>query len=84
MLPPLAQDIEDALGPMVGLVLAKVAVDLETKRIGKTRLTITAADLPVLADNLAIQLRLLVGKEIADAAAQRVRSLGRATSTPFF
>ena len=83
MLPPLAQDIEDALGPMVGIVLAKVAVDLETKRIGKSRTTITTADLPVLADNLAVQLRLLVGKEIADAAAQRVRALGRA-STPFF
>lgn len=73
----LAQDIEDVLGPMVGLVLARVSVELESKRIGKSPDSIGVADLPKLADNLSTQLRLLVGRDIADAAAQRVRSLGR-------
>lgn len=73
----LAQDIEDALGPMVGLVLARVSVELESKRLGKTPDSINSGDIPVLADNLAVQLRLLVGRDIAEAAAQRVRSLGR-------
>lgn len=74
---PLAQDIEDVLGPMVGLVLARVSVELESKRIGKSPESIAVTDLPKLADNLAVQLRLLVGRDIADAAAQRVRTLGR-------
>ena len=73
----LAQDIEDALGPMVGLVLARVSVELESKRIGKTPESINMIDLPVLADNLAVQLRLLVGRDIAEAAAQRVRAISR-------
>lgn len=72
---PLAQDIEDLLGPMVGLVLARVSVELESKRIGKCPDTIEPVDLPALADNLAIQLRLLVGRDIAEAAAQRVRGM---------
>ena len=74
---PLAQDIEDVLGPMVGLVLARVSVELESKRIGKSPDSIGPSDLPALADNLAIQLRLLVGQDIAEAAAQRVRTLKR-------
>ena len=73
----LAQDIEDVLGPMVGLVLARVSVELESKRIGTSPQTINVMDLPKLADNLAVQLRLLVGRDIAEAAAQRVRNLGR-------
>lgn len=73
----LAQDIEDVLGPMVGLVLARVSVELESKRIGKSPDSIAPSDLPKLADNLAVQLRLLVGKDIAEAAAQRVRRLAR-------
>lgn len=74
---PLAQEVEDVLGPMVGLVLARVSVELESKRIGKSPDSIGVADLPKLADNLAVQLRLLVGADIAEAAAQRVRTLGR-------
>ncbi|MHB8762066.1 MAG: hypothetical protein ACYC6J_06740 [Coriobacteriia bacterium] len=70
-----AQEIEDVLGPMVGLVLARVSVELESKRIGKSPESIQWEDLPSLADNLAVQLRLLVGRDIAEAAAQRVRVL---------
>lgn len=80
----LAQEVEDTIGPMVGLVLAKVAVDLETSRIGKTRLTLQPSDIPALADNLAVQLRLLVGLEIAAAAAERVRELVRLPVPPPF
>lgn len=71
----LAQSIEQTLGPLVGVVLASVSVDLETKRIGKDPDTVSVLDLPAIADNLAVQLRLLVGREMAEAAAQQVRSL---------
>ncbi|MGB4442010.1 MAG: hypothetical protein WBJ62_07280 [Coriobacteriia bacterium] len=71
----LAQSIEQTLGPLVGVVLASVSVDLETKRIGKDPDTVNILDLPALADNLAVQLRLLVGREMAEAAAQQVRML---------
>lgn len=71
----LAQSIEQTLGPLVGVVLASVSVDLETKRVGKTPDTVSILDLPEIADNLAVQLRLLVGREMAEAAAQQVRML---------
>ena len=71
----LAQRIEETLRPVVGTVLASVSVDLETKRIGKTADTIGREDLPAIADNLTDQLRLVVGAELAQAAAQKVRDL---------
>jgi hypothetical protein len=72
----LAQRIEEVLRPIVGTVLASVSVDLESKRIGKDPETINRFDLPVLADNLENQLRLVVGPDMACAAAQRVREIG--------
>lgn len=71
----LAQSIEQTLGPLVGVVLASVSVELETKRVGKDPDTVNVLDLPAIADNLAVQLRLLVGREMAEAAAQQVRRL---------
>ncbi len=71
----LAERIEEALRPVVGSVLASVSVDLESKRIGKTVDTITRFDLPVIADNLEQQLRLVVGPDLARAAADHVRAL---------
>lgn len=71
----LAQSIEQTLGPLVGVVLAGVSVDLETKRIGKDPDSIDFRDLPTIADNLEVQLRLLVGREMAQAAAEQVRML---------
>ncbi|GAV32117.1 hypothetical protein emb_1d0755 [Coriobacteriaceae bacterium EMTCatB1] len=71
----LAERIEEVLRPVVGTVLATVSVELESKRIGKTPDTITRLDLPDIADNLAQQLRLVVGPELAQAAAARVREL---------
>jgi len=71
----LAHSIEQTLGPLVGVVLASVSVDLETKRVGKDPETVSILDLPAIADNLAVQLRLLVGREMAEAAAQQVRML---------
>jgi hypothetical protein len=71
----LAERIEEVLRPVVGTVLATVSVELESKRIGKTPDTITRLDLPDIADNLAQQLRLVVGPELAQAAAKRVREL---------
>lgn len=71
----LAQAIEKTLGPLVGVVLAGVSVELETKRIGKSPDSVDVLDLPVIADNLAVQLRLLVGREMAESAAEQVRAL---------
>jgi hypothetical protein len=70
-----AERIEEVLKPIVGTVLAAVSVDLESKRIGKDRETINSLDLPVIADNLSDALRLVVGPDVAAAAARRVREL---------
>jgi hypothetical protein len=67
--------IEEALRPVIGTVLATVSVDVEVKRIGKTPESIERADLPVIADNLVEALRLVVGPEMAETAAQRVREI---------
>jgi hypothetical protein len=72
----LAGRIEDTLKPIIGSVLASVSVDLETRRIGKSPETVAHEDLPVLAENLVGQLRLVVGKDLAEAAAARVRGIG--------
>jgi len=71
----LAERIEEVLRPIVGTVLATVSVDLESKRIGKDPDSITRLDLPSIADNLSQQLKLVVGPDLAGAAAQRVREL---------
>jgi hypothetical protein len=71
----LADRIEETLRPIVGSVLASVSVDLESRRIGKTPDTISRADLDAIAENLMSQLRLVVGGDLAQAAAQRVRDL---------
>jgi hypothetical protein len=71
----LADRIEETLRPIVGTVLATVSVDLESRRIGKDPDSITREDLDAIADNLADQLRLVVGLELALAAARQVRGL---------
>lgn len=71
----LAERIEETLRPIIGSVLASVSVDLETRRIGKTPETVSRDDLTTIADSLAGQLRLVVGKDLADAAAHRVRMI---------
>jgi ubiquinone biosynthesis protein UbiJ len=71
----LAQRIEETLRPVIGSVLATVSVDVETKRIGKSPDTIERTDLPAIADNLVSALRLVVGQEMAEAAARQVREL---------
>lgn len=71
----LATRIEETLRPVIGTVMATVSVDVETKRIGKSPDTIERGDLPSLADNLANALRLVVGQDLAEAAATKVRQL---------
>ncbi len=71
----LAQRIEETLCPVIGTVLASVSVDVESKRIGKSPDTIEPGDLPAIAENLVSALRLVVGPEMASAAAQKVRDL---------
>ena len=71
----LAQRIEETLRPVIGTVLAAVSVDVESKRIGKNPDTIDRNDLVPIADNLVSALRLVVGQEMAEAAATKVREL---------
>jgi hypothetical protein len=71
----LAQRVEETLRPVIGTVLATVSVDVESKRLGKTPETIDRGDLEAMATNLVHALRLVVGQDMAEAAAARVRDL---------
>jgi len=71
----LAQRVEETLRPVIGTVLATVSVDVESKRLGKNPETLDRADLPKMSDNLVSALRLVVGQDMAEAAARKVREL---------
>lgn len=71
----LSQRIEETLRPVIGTVLATVSVDVEAKRIGKTVDTVEREDLTAISENLVDALRLVVGQELAEAAASKVRDL---------
>jgi hypothetical protein len=60
---------------VIGTVLASVSVDVESKRLGKDPDTIDRSDLVSMADNLVNALRLVVGQDMAEAAACKVREL---------
>lgn len=71
----LAQRIEETLRPVIGTVLASVSVDVESKRIGKNPDTIERDDLRTISENLVSALRLVVGQDMAESAARKVREL---------
>jgi hypothetical protein len=71
----LAQRVEETLRPVIGTVLASVSVDVESKRLGKNPDTIDRSDLQPMAENLVSALRLVVGQDMAEAAARKVRDL---------
>lgn len=71
----LAQRIEETLRPVIGTVLATVSVDVEAKRIGKTVDTISRDDLASISANLESALLLVVGRDLAQAAARKVSGL---------
>lgn len=71
----LATRIEEVLRPVIGTVLAAVSVDVEAKRIGKSVDSVERTDLETIAENLGEALKLVVGPDVAKAAAQRVRDL---------
>lgn len=71
----LAVRIEETLRPVIGTVLASVSVDVETRRLGKTPDSVDRDDLVDISDNLVVALRLVVGQEMAEAAARRVLEL---------
>jgi len=71
----LAQRIEETLRPVIGTVLASVSVDVESKRLGKDPDSIERGDLPVMSANLVTALRLVVGQDMAESAARKVRDL---------
>lgn len=70
-----AQKIEHVLSPLVGQVLARAAIDLEAKRIGKNSETLTYGDIVALSDHLTRHLSPFVGPQIAEAAARQVRGI---------
>ncbi|MEA5076002.1 MAG: hypothetical protein VB139_06610 [Coriobacteriia bacterium] len=70
-----AHKIEGVLSPLVGQVLARAAIDLEAKRIGKDSDTITYGDINALSDHLTRHLSPFVGAQIAEAAARQVRGI---------
>lgn len=70
-----AQSIEQVLGPLIGQVLARATIDLEARRIGKDRDTLTYGDVAELSGNLSRRLEPFVGADIAEAAARQVRNL---------
>lgn len=71
----LATRIEETLRPVIGTVLASVSVDVETRRIGKSPDSVDRDDLVDISDNLVTALRLVVGQDMAEAAARRVLDL---------
>jgi len=71
----LATRIEETLRPVIGTVLATVSVDVETRRIGKSPDSVDRDDLVDISDNLVIALRLVVGQDMAEAAARKVLDL---------
>ena len=71
----LAMRVEEVLRPVIGSVLASVSVEVESKRIGKTPDTLEHSDLHKMSQNLASALNLVVGKELAEAAAIKVSEL---------
>ena len=71
----LATRVEETLRPVIGTVLASVSIDVESRRIGKTPDTIDYSDLPSIAANLITALHLVVGQDMAEAAARKVREL---------
>ena len=71
----LATKMEEALRPIIGTVLASVSVEVESKRIGKTPDTIDRSDLYRISENMASSLHLVVGTDVAHAAAQKIREI---------
>jgi hypothetical protein len=71
----LAARVEETLRPVIGSVLASVSVDVESKRLGKTPDTLEHADLGKMSENLVSALNLVVGRDLAQVAAQKVREL---------
>jgi hypothetical protein len=71
----LAMRVEETLRPVIGSVLASVSVDVECKRLGKTPDTLEHSDLNKMSENLVSALNLVVGRDLAQVAAQKVREL---------
>ena len=71
----LATRVEETLRPVIGTVLASVSVDVESRRMGKSPDSLERDDLPQMADNIITALHLVVGQDMAEAAARKVREL---------
>jgi hypothetical protein len=64
------------LKPVVGEFVAKTAISMASKRIGKTPETIELSDAQDLATALRPALRTLLGTPTAEALVARIRALG--------
>jgi ubiquinone biosynthesis protein UbiJ len=74
----LGERVEKTLQPSIGDFVARMAVRMARKKIGKAESELTAADLPPLAEALQPALRTLLGNQAADALVEQVRSCGSA------
>jgi hypothetical protein len=63
------------LEPVVGQFVAKTALSMASKRIGKTPETVELSDVPALAAALRPALRTLIGTPSADALVARINAL---------
>jgi len=71
------QSVRELLIPIVGEFVAKTSVSMASKKLGKTADSITAEDLPSLAEALRPALRTLIGMSAGDSLAEQVRTLGK-------
>ncbi|MDY6793760.1 MAG: hypothetical protein SWK76_00545 [Actinomycetota bacterium] len=71
----LAQDIEKILSEAVGDFIARATVKKNCELIGSTPDTITAAQLPELAEKIDKSVSFFSGKDVGSALAEKIKSL---------
>jgi hypothetical protein len=72
----LAQDIEKILADEVGEFIAKATVKKNCELIGSTPDTITAAQLPELAEKISKSVSFFSGKDMGGDLMEKIKRLG--------
>jgi hypothetical protein len=62
---PLTNRIEEILTPLVGAMMARSVIGVQTKKMGVDPEKLSAADLPQIAERFAAHLKIFVGTEKA-------------------
>ncbi len=71
----LAQEIEKILADAVGDFIARATVKKNCELIGTTPDTLTAEQLPELAEKINKSVSFFSGKEVGDSLAEKIKSL---------